>query len=409
MHFNNDIKQYLGNHFSQLNYDNIAENNDFSDYTLFRKFIQEHYNLDHLKNNNYIKYVKVKRQMLKLDEPIKYMGYMNSIDAIIKIMSDNHVFPNIKLKSFLFRIDGLHKLINDRKIILIDTIKNIRSLFNLKGDNYKFKFKILIGINTMTRRYQNFLKYSQELKYAIENLVSLEESYDIDHKLIELNNMQRTYLGKKSEYSANKVITQYINEYNSKNIEKKYFYLTNVNILKLLNINSEVSPIKGELDGIIVSYNGIHYIIETIIEVKSSIKSTFDDTKKFLALQNFIKNMSFDINNQSIIYGQYSFTKESFKKIITEDLTMWTIYICINNSHRDVIEKSHLYFSNVLKIIDDKFIESFYINKNEDSIMEKHAIIIKNKTFISRLFDEWKYNIKLGSEGCNVFMTSYLA
>ena len=42
--------------------------------------------------------------------------------------------------------------------------------------------------------------------------------------------------------------------------------------------------------------------------------------------------------------------------MIDKDLTDWVTYICINNLHQDVIEKSHLYFSTCLKIVDDNFI-----------------------------------------------------
>jgi hypothetical protein len=46
-----------------------------------------------------------------------------------------------------------------------------------------------------------------------------------------------------------------------------------------------------------------------------------------------------------------------FFNIINKDLTDWVTYICINSFNKDVIQKSHLYFSTVLKIVDDELIE----------------------------------------------------
>jgi hypothetical protein len=75
-------------------------------------------------------------------------------------------------------------------------------------------------------------KNSQELIYYINQLIEIERQYNIDHKLIELNNMERSFLGKKSEYTANKVILDFIGLLN-KNSEKTYYYEMNVDIIKL--------------------------------------------------------------------------------------------------------------------------------------------------------------------------------
>jgi hypothetical protein len=214
-------------------------------------------------------------------------------------------------------------------------------------------------------------------------------------------------MGKKSEYVANKVIEKFITEKNNdKSNKKKYFYETNINLFKLLNIKNDNSiSIKGEVDGLIISYDGSQYIIETIIEVKSSVKATFDDTHKFTSLQDFIKNMKI---SQKIQYENYVFTEESFSKIKFEKMSEWVIYICINNVKYDIIEKSHFYFSDVLKIIDDQFINSFYIENNDNSIRDKHNIILQNRDYVNELYSTWKDHINLGKDSCNMFMTKII-
>jgi hypothetical protein len=396
------INTFLKDHFHQLDLNDIAEDNDFSDYDIFRKFIHEHYSLSHLKSNNYIKYVKVKRQMLKLSDEKRYMDYIHKIDDVIKIMNDYHIFPNILIKNYMYKLSSIFKIIEERKTVLLESITNIRKVFNLKNDDKAFKFKIITGINCMIRKFQLLKKYSNQLVSYINDFMTYEETYDIDHKLIELHNMHRCFLGKRSEYVANKVFETYVNSLNSRG-EKTYFYETNVNLIKMLHIGLNVKPrIKGEIDGLIISYDGETYMIEKIIEVKSSVKSTFDDTKKFFCLQNFIKSINF---SGTIKYKNYIFTKNSFSNIINKHLTHWIIYVCIGQTENNIIEKSHLYFSTVLKIIDDSFIKSFYLEKSEDAIKEKHKIIMNNKAKINDLFIKWKKNIKLGSFLCNVFIS----
>ena len=394
--------EYIKLYFHQLTLNDILDDDDFCEYKNFKKFIYDHYQLNYLENNNYIKYVKVKRQILKLNEETKYTKYLNRISSIILILSNNSTFPNIDIKKYMFRIYTLLKLIDNKKKVLFESIKTINNLLNLKVNDIQFQFKIIYAVNAITHKYHIFCKYSKQLIYTIHKLIELETSYGIDHKLIELNNIERTFLGKKSEYSANKILVQYVNMMNADiSNNKKYYYETNIDILKLFSMEiHRKDSIKGEIDGMIISCENNNYTIEKIIEVKSSVKSTFEDTKKFSFLQKYIKNMEFI---EPIVYEKYIFTKKSFVNILNKNLTEWIIYICINNLHKDIIEKSNLYFSNVLKIIDDNFIKDFYIDNNENIIIEKHKIILNNTKLIDNLFKNWKKNIRVGFNDCNVF------
>ena len=399
-----DINEYVGKYFNILSHNDICEKNNFESYENFKNFIVEHYNIEHLKANNYIKYVKVRRQIIKLRDNEEYMNIFMKINSIINIMHSYNVFPNIDIKRYLFKINAFMKLIDEKKNNIVNTIDTIRNLYDTKKDTeIKLNFKILVYINTSIFKLKIFIKYSKELIYFINKLIEMEKIYDIDHKLIELNNMERSFLGKKSEYTANKIVFEYIEILNKSSSDMVYYYETNVDILKLLNIDTNhITNLKGEIDGVIISYNGIEYIIEKIIEVKSSIKATFEDIKKFISLKDYILN--FNLIKNKITYEKYIFSRESFVNILNKNVSEWTLYICVNGYQYNVIEKSHLYFSSVLKIIDDNFIKDFYIDNNENIIKEKYKIVHDNTALINQTFNKWCDDIKLGTKKCNIYI-----
>jgi hypothetical protein len=268
--------------------------------------------------------------------------------------------------------------------------------------------KLMMGLNTISYRYKLLLINSKKIIENVNKLIDLEGRYGIDHKLIQLNNMERSFLGKKSEYTANKVIHDYVNFMNLKLKEEcrydmYYYYETNVDLIKLFSIFfNHKESIKGEVDGIIIYFDGTNYIIDKIIEVKSSIKATFEDIKKFICLQEYIHLMDDDV---TIKYNNFIFTKESFVNIKNNPLNKWVVYLCINNINQDFIEKSHLFFSTVLKIVDDEFILDYYIHKKEDVLMNKYKIVDNNREMIDTLFNNWFNNISFGTDECIIFMT----
>jgi hypothetical protein len=391
-----ELNVFLEENFTQLSLKDICEINNFLSYENFKKFIDEHYNLNHIENNNYIKYVKVKRQIIRLTNNEEYIKIINDINSIISYLAELNIIPNVNIRKYMYKINTFFKFINDKEKILLNTIIKIRELFKIK-DNYIFYLKIMNGINPLFEKYKIFKIKKRLLISLIDNLIEFELSYGIDHKLIELNNMEREFLGKKSEYTANKVISLFIS-----NNKKKYFYLSNIDLLKLLNIDqNNYMKIKGELDGIILYHDGNNYIIEKIIEVKSSIKATFEDLPKFHFFKKYISLLSDDF---IAYFDNYNFTKSSFQYIIDNDITKWLTYICINTCYKDVIEKSHFYFSHAIKIVDDDFIKSYYLDNNDNVIKDKYKIICKKRNSINKLYDEWQDNIKLGSTECNIYV-----
>jgi hypothetical protein len=202
-------------------------------------------------------------------------------------------------------------------------------------------------------------------------------------------------------------MNEYVNYINN-DLENKriYYYEANIDFLKLLEISpGHTDSLKGEVDGILIYYENGIYVIERIIEVKSSIKATFEDIKKFSYLQNHINNIQNKDSTFKLKYNNYFFVKESFINIINKPLTDWIIYLCINSINQDFIEKSHLFFSTCLKIIDDNFIKDFYIDKSEKMLENKFIIIERNRDIIDELFNNWIENIKLDSNMCNIFIS----
>lgn len=391
-----ELNNFLEDNFRKLSFKDVSEENSFSSYENFKKFIYDHYNLPHIENNNYIKYVKVKRQIIRLYEEKKYSDLISNINLIINKLSILNIFPRVNIQNYMFRINSFFKLIDIKEKFLLNHIINVRELFLIK-DNYDFYVKIIYYINSLLQKYKIYKKEVRILNNYINKLLEFESSYGIDHKLIELNNMERSLLGKKSEYNVYKVISLFINS-----IKKKYYYISNIDLLKLFGVHSSnCNKIKGELDGVLLYYDGNDYIIEKIIEVKSSIKSTYEDIYKFLFLRKFIIDLDDDFNTS---YDNYLFNKRSFMNIIKYDLTYWLIYICINNIRKEYIEKSYFYFSNALKIVDDDFIKSFYIDKNDNVIKNKYKIICKKRNVIDKLYNEWIDNVKLGSAECNIYI-----
>jgi hypothetical protein len=388
-----DIKDFLKSKFTHLDSTYLSEINDFSNYDVFRKFIYDHYQLNYLKKNNYIKYVKVNRQILIIQKKDKFLGLFKNIDYTINILASHQTFPRINIRKYMFKIENIFKIIKAKHQFILNILKYIKSL------DQQSNFKISFSLNTLYYRYKIFKKYSTQLKNYLSEYINFEKEYDIDHKLIELNHLERTFIGKKSEYIANQVIEEYIQQINSKQSYERlqYFYETNINLIKLLPIPSSFKQvIKGEVDGMIISFNGFDYIIEYIIEVKSSIKATFEDTHKFISLQKYIVNIIFDENNViKIIHDKYIFTKKSFVKIKEKHISDWVIYICINQTPNNFIEKSHLYFQYIFKIIDNAFIENFYCKKNDDSIKEKFNLINEKKEYIDSLFNQWLVDVNL--------------
>jgi len=386
------IKEHLSNYSKNLTTQDIHEN-DMAEYNYFKDFIIKHYGLDHIKKNNYLKYVKIIRQKIVYETNGLYDTYLQKINGIIDIMSTNSVFNKIDIKKHLFKINKINLLLNKKQKNIKTLITNYSVLYEKYINNEEIKCKLLYNLNITMYRYQLFLKLSQSLKYNIQNLIDLEEKYDIDHKLIEINNMERSLLGKKSEYKVEKILKNFV----SKN---KYIYIQNIDIIKLFKLDlKHIKNLKGEVDGILLYYDGTDYIIDYFIEVKSSIKSTYEDVSKFSNLKKCIEKLSIDV---SFILEDITLTKNSFQKIVSSHISEWIIYICVDG--RSKIEKSHLYFSNVLKIVDNEFIKAYYIDNDVSIIDKKYKLISDNKDLIDNLFNKWKEDININSISSSVYL-----
>lgn len=364
-------------------------------YDNFKKFIDEHYNIEHLKNNNYLKYVKVKRQMIVLSGLENYDQLIDKINHIFIEMSEHFLFFKINFRKYLFNIKKIFSLLKKREIGLskeLERFKNLYDIFNIES----IKFKILRTINSCNRKISLFRVYKRELLYYINNFIELESKYGIDQKLINIINSERTLIGKKSEYNVNKLIKNYVNENN------KYIYVENVDIFKLFQIKvSNINKCKGEVDGLILKLDrNNNYIIEYLIEIKSSLKATFEDIYKIIGLKNFFLNYEFTCDKY--ISDNIKLNKKSFINIENNAIHKWLVYICRDN--RNKIDISHLYFSYTLKIIDYDFIKDYYVNNKDNIIKKKHILIKDNKKYIENLFEIWKIHIHLTKNSSCIYI-----
>ena len=260
--------------------------------------------------------------------------------------------------------------------------------------NAKIRFEILHTINNYYHKFHMFKKLKRKLIYMINTFIDYEESFGIDQKLIQINNMERTLIGKKSEYQISKLIKYYI-----KNTSLNYIYKENVDIFKLLNIKIENMNFKGEIDGLLLKIENNEIIIEHIIEVKSSIKATFEDIHKIIALQEVLKKIN---THQKIILDDLELSFKSFEKIINQPIKEWLIYLILDNKNK--IDKSHLYFTYVLKIVDNEFINNYYVEKKDDTLRKKHDIILKKEKYIQQLFNVWCSHVNLNKDNSIIFM-----
>ena len=400
-----NLNDYLKNKIKNINEDDICHMN-ILEYNDFKQFVDEHYNLNHLKNNNYLKYVKVVRQKIVYTNEEKYEDLIDEINAIFKKMHEKNLFYKLNFRRYLFNIKKIIFLLQKRELGLNDEIKRFNELYHFFPSQI-VKFKLLQTINTTSNKLIQFKKYKHKLVYLINKFKDLELKYDIDQDLININNNERTLIGKKSEYNVKKILKEYIKELNKMNEMNKdidyieYIYYENVDIFKLFNVKlNNNKNCKGEIDGLILKKEKNDYIIEYIIEVKSSIKATYEDINKIMGLKQFFINYEFTQNKQ--INEEIVLNEKSFEKIINNKIHEWLIYIC--NDNKNNIDKTHFYFSYVLKIIDYDFIIDYYINQNENSIQKKHKLILNNQDYIEQLFEIWKINVNLTMNQSCVFI-----
>ena len=143
-----NIKDFLKTKLTNLNIEHLSIDNDFSDYTKFKKFIDDHYKLEYLKKHNYIKYVKI------IEKKEEYSSLFKNIDNVINILASHQTFPRINIRKYMFKIDDIFNIIKSKHSILIEIMKHIKSLDPQSNP------KIAFSMNTVNYRYQIFKKYS---------------------------------------------------------------------------------------------------------------------------------------------------------------------------------------------------------------------------------------------------------
>ena len=394
-----NLNDYLKNKIKNINEDDICHM-DILKYNHFKQFVDEHYNLIHLKNNNYLKYVKVIRQKIVYTNEEKYEELIDEINIIFKKMHEKNLFFKINFRRYLFNIKKIILLLKKRELGLNNEIKRFNELYHYFSSQ-TVKFKLLQTINTSNNKLIQFKKYKHKLLYLINKFKDLELKYEIDQDLININNNERTLIGNKSEYNVKNLLKEYIKELKNINSNIEYIYYENIDIFKLFNVKlNNNKNCKGEIDGLILRKENNNYIIEYIIEVKSSIKATYEDINKIMGLKQFFINYEFNQNKK--INEEIVLNEKSFEKIINNKIHEWLIYIC--NDNKNKIDKTHFYFSYVLKIIDYDFIIDYYVNKCENSIIKKHKQILDNQDYVDQIYEIWKKQVNLTKEQSCIYI-----
>jgi len=394
----------------------IGSRFDMTSYDGFEYFVKKHYSIEHMKEYNYIKYVKVQREILCTLNVDNYVKKIEEINKIFIELNKQNILPYIDFKKYLFKIYSIFDLFKNRVNIYSGSIKkinNFRKTINkdvddtnnidqpywyVQGKRFIDKEKLILRLEHGQKKLTERIKILEEkykvVKSMILDFIEIETKNGIDHSEIAKSCAFRTHLGIRSEDRINNIIYKFIKD-NKLNVD----YLINTNILKLLNVNMEkrstiFGEIKGEADGLILSKKNDSYIIDCIIEVKSTIRATFEDTNKFVNLKKYITELFANNPDISYDYRGYKFTKESFINIIEKPMQYWTIYMCVGDNDI-IIEKSQLFFVNCLKIIDSEFIKRYYLNNDNTAIEDKFQIIVNNIDNVNYQFDEWSTNINL--------------
>ena len=140
-----NIHDYLIQYAKNVNEDDIYDYK-MEDYNNFKIFINNHYNLEHLKENNYIKYVKVMRQRIVLLGNNNYEKIINNINKIFILMDENHLFYKLNFYKYLFNIKKIHFLIKKRQNSIDNEIIKFQDLYKKYENNNKIKFDLFNSV-----------------------------------------------------------------------------------------------------------------------------------------------------------------------------------------------------------------------------------------------------------------------
>ncbi len=400
-----DIKEYLKHNTKQLEKKHISNRFNFIDYNIFEKFVLERYSLHHLETHNYIKFVKVARQINRCKYENEFLFHTNNIQSLIDILVTNQLYPRVNINRYLFRLEKLLKIIDYKGMIITKTYHNVQKVIRHKihlfyelcdKKDSKSSMKLIQWIsciNGLAFKHKLYSRISKRLKEAIYQFEQWEKDHHIDHEKIRMCNLHRHYLGKKSEFIAKECIQKFINESNikmfKKNCSKPFFvYKTNVNLLKIFGVPLQLTDkMKGEVDGVCFQYNEKEdvYFLKYIIEVKSSVKATFEDVNKFLYMQKYLQNKEHNIE----FYEELRINEFSFDYFLQEPIHKWCIYLCVVNPEEIIIEKSHFYFAKLFKVVDTRFIKEFYSSNKTMIIKDKHKELIVFEKRVTDLFEKW--------------------
>ena len=97
-----DLHRFLERYLDRISPQNESSHRNFDSYELFRTFVLKHYDLEHMEKNNYIKFVKVMREIIKHRHFEIYDEKISNINKIFKILSESGIANSIDFHKYLF-------------------------------------------------------------------------------------------------------------------------------------------------------------------------------------------------------------------------------------------------------------------------------------------------------------------
>lgn len=368
----NEINIYLKNNFINVNKENskLPEERNLYIYENFEKFIENETNLKLLKDKNYVKYVKIIRNLYVKNNK-KYRYLKNKLEIIMEKYG-----KKVKLK-----------------VNVIE--KEIERLENVCKNKY------------MTQKKTNIkqkILYLCMMRKILMKMKRIEQNYCNVEYLYKNNGKDK---GTKNEENLSELIVAFINYMKSKININEYeliyinnLYVNNNTIFEIENYDEMVNEIninlfinkqknvKGEIDGIIIlkeKKSKIGYILK-MFEYKSSIESIYNDYNKYYLLLYVLNNgyINYKFNQYDIKTLNMKYIEASKEKKHNY-LNVHYLVNYMDNDKKLIVNKfklidfldiTKMYFFNELK------------SDRENAIRKRYNKLIENQEYIER-----KYNI----------------
>lgn len=141
-----DFRIFLQDYGKNLTTNDVIENK-MLDYNYFYEFIKKHYDLNHIKKYNYLKYVKIIRQKIVFDKESNYENLVQYINDIFHKMFYENVLCKINLCKYFFKLSKIQIILEKRKKNFQELIQYYKLLMVQYEFNKPLQIKLLCSLN----------------------------------------------------------------------------------------------------------------------------------------------------------------------------------------------------------------------------------------------------------------------